>query len=86
MKRRILIRVGLFFVLAIVGLATYFLFRIGPRNVWGMLVYDQRREGDLEVGKIAPDVELTALDGSTKVKLKSRLKGRPLVLIFGSYT
>ena len=58
----------------------------GLRNAWGMLRYDQRREGDLKVGHKAPDVTLLALDGTTRVRLHERLGARPLVLIFGSYT
>ncbi len=61
-------------------------YKIGPSNIWGMLRYDQRREGDLRVGQRAPDVLLTALDGKDKVKLLERTGGRPLVLIFGSFT
>ena len=38
----------------------------GPRNLIGMLRYDQRREGDLKVGDRAPDVTLLALDGKTR--------------------
>jgi regulator of protease activity HflC (stomatin/prohibitin superfamily) len=59
---------------------------IGPQNVWGLLRFDQRREGSLEVGDTAPDVELHAIDGVTKERLHTRIQGRPLVLIFGSYT
>jgi hypothetical protein len=76
-------------VLAVVALALlvggYMVFRIGPQNVWGMMRYDQRRDGDLQVGHRAPDVALTALDGS-RVQLGDRIGGRPLVLVFGSYT
>lgn len=76
-------------LLAVVALALlvggYMLFRIGPRNVWGMMRYDQRRDGDLQVGDRAPDVALTALDGS-RVRLADRIGSRPLVLVFGSYT
>lgn len=59
---------------------------VGPRNVIGLLRYDTRREGDLKVGERAPPVELVALDGTTRVKLGERREGRPLVLIFGSFT
>lgn len=38
-----------------------------------------------EVGKPAPDFTLKSLDGKTEVPL-SKLVGRPVVLIFGSYT
>jgi hypothetical protein len=58
----------------------------GPKNVVGMLRYDQRREGDLKVGDPAPDVELLALDGRTPLHLKESFGGKPLVLVFGSFT
>lgn len=72
--------------LVVLGLAVAAMVVIGPRNLWGMLLYDQRRDGDLQVGDQAPDVELTALDGTTRVRLSDRIGQRPLVLIFGSYT
>lgn len=72
---------------------------IGPRNVIGMLRYDTRREGELKVGDRAPDVELIGLFSSgdqttgpaglsepTPIKLRDQLRGRPLVLVLGSFT
>jgi hypothetical protein len=59
---------------------------IGPRNVIGMLLYDQRREGSLKVGDAAPDVTLVGLDGASETKLATRFGKQPLVLIFGSFT
>lgn len=78
--------IGAAALVAAAGLAA--LFVIGPRNVIGMLRYDTRREGALKVGDAAPDVELLAATdgGSERVRLRERLKGRPLVLIFGSFT
>lgn len=78
-------------LLSVAGLALaaggYMVYRIGPANVWGMLRYDQREEGSLRVGDPAPDVALVALDGSAPVRLHERLAaGRPLVLVFGSFT
>jgi len=58
----------------------------GPRNLLGILRYDQRREGDLKVGDRAPDVTLVALDGTTPVRLSERFGGKPTVLILGSFT
>ena len=58
----------------------------GPRNLIGMIRYDQREEGRLKVGDKAPDVTLLALDGKTPVKLAERLGGKPTVLVFGSFT
>lgn len=59
---------------------------IGPRNLWGMMRYDQRHEGKLRVGDPPPDVALMALDGTTRVHLRERMGAKPTVLIFGSYT
>ena len=81
-KRRILGGLGLVVVL----LALIAVVNIGPRNVIGLLRYDTRREGSLKVGDKAPAVTLLALDGTTGVPLTDRLHGRPLVIIFGSFT
>jgi len=59
---------------------------IGPRNIIGMIRYDQRKEGTLKPGDTAPDVALVSLDGKTPVHLAERVGGKPLVLVFGSYT
>ena len=48
--------------------------------------YDIRSEGILQVGDIAPDLELERLDGSGKVRFSQLHSTRPLVLLFGSYT
>jgi hypothetical protein len=71
---------------AVVLLASVFVWRIGPKNVYGMLRYDQRREGDLAVGHAAPDVSLYALDGKARVRMADEMGAKPLVIIFGSYT
>jgi hypothetical protein len=81
--KRILIGLGVVVVVA-AGAFTYMIG--GPRNVIGMLRYDQREEGTLKVGDRAPEVALLALDGKTPVKLSERLGGKPTVLVFGSFT
>jgi hypothetical protein len=77
-------------LLGLVGLvvlaAAAFLWVVGPRNVVGMLRYDQRREGDLRVGVPAPDISLVALDGRTPVRIADSIGRQPLVIVFGSYT
>ncbi|HXU47126.1 MAG TPA: hypothetical protein VN783_16475 [Thermoanaerobaculia bacterium] len=78
--------IGLAVGLVVVAVAARAVIGIGPRNLWGMLRYDTRQEGALEVGDRAPDVGLLALDGSTRVRLSERMGGRPLVVVFGSYT
>ena len=67
-------------------LACFPLIAIGPRNVWGMLRYDQRVEGALKVGDKAPEGLLTHLEDGKAVALTESIGQRPLVLIFGSYT
>lgn len=74
-----------FVVVAALAFEGYKLYRMGPRDYFGMMRYDQREEGELRVGDPAPDVELAALDGRS-VRLRERLGGKPVVLIFGSYT
>ena len=79
--KRILLVVGLL----LLGAAAFVVARIGPRNLVGLLRYDQRHPGKLRVGDAAPDVTLTALDGSRHPLLEGSA-GRPTVLVFGSYT
>ena len=43
------------------------------------------RAGHLQVGDAAPDFAIRTLDGSSQVRLSS-LRGKPVVLVFGSYT
>jgi hypothetical protein len=79
--RRILLAAA---ALAALG-AGFMVWRIGPRNVIGMLLYDQRREGAVKVGDPAPDVELHRLDAGTE-RLSAWFGERPVVLVFGSFT
>ena len=81
--KRIAIGLG---ALAALGIAAFTYMVGGPRNLIGMLRYDQREEGTLKVGDRAPDVALISLDGRTPVRLSSALGGRPTVLVFGSFT
>jgi cytochrome oxidase Cu insertion factor (SCO1/SenC/PrrC family) len=56
--------------------------------VWTTGVLAQRpvrRDGDLKVGDAAPDFTVQDVEGKKTVKL-SDLKGKPVVLIFGSCT
>jgi cytochrome oxidase Cu insertion factor (SCO1/SenC/PrrC family) len=46
---------------------------------------DRRREVDLKEGSVAPDFTVKDVDGKKTVKL-AELKGKPVVLIFGSCT
>jgi hypothetical protein len=71
--------------LAVLGVASYGVVKIGPRNLIGLLRYDQRHAGKLRVGDRAPDVTLTGLDGAPR-QLLAGSGDRPLILVFGSYT
>jgi hypothetical protein len=79
-------KVLLIVLAAAAAVVIFFVWRIGPRNVYGMLRYDQRREGDLAIGQPAPDVSLGSLDGRTRVQLADWTGAKPLILVFGSYT
>ena len=81
--KKVLIGAGVLVILAAGG----FTWMVGgPRNVIGMLRYDQRQEGSLKVGDRAPDVAMLALDGRTPARLSENFGGKPTVLIFGSFT
>ena len=69
----------------VVAAAAFAVAKIGPRNVIGMIRYDQRRDGDLKVGDRAPAAMLVSLDGHTRTPMLSPT-GQPTVLIFGSFT
>lgn len=60
----------------------------GPRDALLMVRYalPHMHRGILKVGDAAPDVRLAALDGETRFHLREHLSGRPLVLVFGSFT
>jgi hypothetical protein len=83
---KIVRRVILGFAGVVVLAAAALLWVVGPRNVIGMLRYDQREEGTLQVGHAAPDVSLVALDGRTPVRIGDSIGAKPLVIVFGSYT
>jgi hypothetical protein len=90
-KKRILIGIGLGLGLVVLSLGLVAAVWMGPRNVLGMLRYDTRRQGVLRVGERAPDVELVVpqepASSAPRVHLRDRLTaGRPLVLVFGSFT
>ena len=83
---KILRRVLLIVAVVIGILGAFVAWRIGPRNIIGMIRYDQRKEGQLKPGDAAPDVALVSLDGKTPVRVSEQVGGKPLVLVFGSYT
>jgi hypothetical protein len=60
----------------------------GPKDAFYMVRYalPYMHRGTLKVGDPAPDVRLVALDGSTTFHIREKTAGRPLVLVFGSFT
>jgi hypothetical protein len=59
-----------------------------PRDAYGMVRYalPHMHRGTLKVGDDAPDARLVALDGASGFHIRERTGGRPLVLVFGSFT
>jgi len=59
-----------------------------PKDAIGMVRYalPHMHRGNLQVGSDAPDATLVSLDGSTRFHLRERTNGKPLVLVFGSFT
>ena len=86
MMKRMLIRVALGVLGVVLVAATFAAIKIGPSNIIGLIRYDQREEGTLKVGDKLPDVTLVSLDGATNPRIHDRIGGKPLVLIFGSFT
>jgi hypothetical protein len=60
----------------------------GPKDAFYMVRYalPHMHRGTLKVGDQAPDARLVALDGSTTFHIREKTAGRPLVLVFGSFT
>ena len=81
MIKKILLVLGGVVLLA----AGFMVAKIGPRNIIGMIRYDQRRQGDLKVGDRAPDALLVSLAGKREIPLLTA-RTKPLVLVFGSFT
>ena len=59
-----------------------------PKDAYGMVRYalPHMHRGTLQVGDDAPDARLVSLDGTSTFHIRERTNGRPLVLVFGSFT
>jgi hypothetical protein len=59
-----------------------------PKDAIQMVRYalPHMRRGDLQVGDGVPNVQLVALDGQSRFAVRERMNGKPLVLVFGSFT
>ena len=60
----------------------------GPKDALYMVRYalPHMHRGNLKPGDSAPDAKLFALNGNDTFHIRERTGGRPLVLVFGSFT
>jgi hypothetical protein len=80
-----LLGVGLLLIAVAAGLS----YMAGsPKDAIGMVRFalPHMHRGNLQVGSAAPNATLVALDGATRFQLRDRVAGKPLVLVFGSFT
>ena len=80
-----LIAIGALILAAAIGLS---IMAGSPKDAIGMVRYalPHMHRGNLQVGSDAPDAILVSLDGATRFHIRERTKGKPLVLVFGSFT
>ena len=59
-----------------------------PRDAFYMVRYafPHMHRGKLKPGDSAPDAKLFALNGTDTFHIRERAAGKPLVLVFGSFT
>jgi hypothetical protein len=76
---------GVLLIAAIVGLSVM---AGSPKDAYGMVRYalPYMHRGKLKTGDNAPDAPLLALDGKDRFRIRERIGGRPLMIVFGSYT
>jgi hypothetical protein len=79
---------GVVLVLAVVAAGAISYMAGSPKDALYMVRYafPHMHRGTLKVGDDAPDARLLALDGQTRFHIRERTAGRPLVLVFGSFT
>jgi len=83
-KRRILKVLAL--ILALGALSAWGYYEALKRAWIRYNAYDIRTEGSLQVGDLAPELELASADGGGPRRLSDLYREKPLVLVFGSYT
>jgi hypothetical protein len=76
---------GVLLIAAFVGLS---MMAGSPKDAYGMVRYalPYMHRGKLKPGDVAPDAPLLALDGKDQFRIRERIGGRPLMVVFGSYT
>ncbi len=73
-------------VVVVAGLGGWGYFEAMKRAWIRINEYDIRTEGSLQVGDLAPDVELLTTEGGETRRISELYADKPLVLTFGSYT
>ena len=88
MKRFLKWSLGVLLVLTAVAVGALSYMAGSPKDALYMVRYafPHMHRGTLKVGDDAPDARLLALDGQTRFHIRERTAGRPLVLVFGSFT
>jgi hypothetical protein len=79
---------GVLLIAAFVGLS---MMAGSPKDAYGMLRYalPHMHRGKLKPGDTAPDASLLTLSGTDQFRIHDRIDrigGRPLMIVFGSYT
>jgi hypothetical protein len=79
------ISVGALVVIAFIALSVM---AGSPRDALYMVRYalPHMHRGNLKIGDTAPDSRLLALNGTDRFHIRERTAGKPLVLVFGSFT
>jgi hypothetical protein len=79
------ISLGALLVLAFIALSVM---AGGPKDALYMVRYalPHMHRGNLKPGDGAPDAKLFALNGTATFHIRERTGGKPLVVIFGSFT
>jgi hypothetical protein len=79
---------GIFGALLVAAFGALLYMAGSPKDVYGMVRYalPHMHRGTLKVGSDAPDARIVALDGVSRFHIRERTGGRPLVLVFGSFT
>ena len=79
------ISLGALLLLAFIGLSVL---AGSPKDAYYMARYalPHMHRSNLRVGDSAPDAKLFALNGSDTFHIRERSAGKPLVLVFGSFT
>jgi hypothetical protein len=75
-------------VLLLAGFAALSVMAGSPKDAILMLRYalPHMHRGKLRPGDSAPDASLLALSGKEQFRIRERIGGRPLMIVFGSYT